>query len=912
MATERLIIEITDSGARVVQRDILAIGLASKQAALGTNALNASLKGTAATAGILRQSLQLLGIGSLAIGIRAAVGSLASFEQKMAAVRAVSQATEQEFEAFRETALDLGRTTRFSAVEAAEGMEILARTGFSANQVISATADVLRLAQVGSLDLADAAEITAAVLSGFKLDVSESGRVTDVLATVANKTKTSVEQMGEAMKFVAPSAKGLGVSLEETSAALGVLSDAGLTASLAGTGLRRVLSELEAPTDKAVRRLSELGLTAAEVRPSQVGLVEAIDRLRDAGVDAGLALELFGDRGGPAFEVLASGLPKILELTETLRNARGSAAETAKVMDDNLGAAFKRVVTSSQAAVIALGDVGGTAAIRAALEGIAEAFRIISRNAGVAAAAIAGFALGGPIFAVLSAALVGFSDQIALTSDGVVTLQTVLLQTLKNAAVLFDKFVGVLTGGIAAVLVTFKQIPAALVDLFITGLNAVIGIINAFLRRVQLVLNNAINDINALSAQAGDAFGLGSAGLDIKPVVIGQLGELGNVVEGEMASLGEKASAAFAAGFTKQPGAAAAVQELIDKIAGGANPKPPVGGAAGPLAGAAPADDLDSRAIVARGTFAQLNKEIDDQVKLLQLTTLEREGAARALEVENELMSRGIDLKTEENQALLAGVAARLQLLEAERRRAAVLDEIRAPQAEFVEKQGILNQLLAEGKITADENAEAMRVLNAETVRGTSGLDGFIDAMERADTSAHALGEAIAGALTGAIGQASDALADFAISGFQDVEALKEAFSNLFADLAKQILKIIIQTLILKAIQGALGGGVGSAVGAAVGGAGTEVALAQGRQAGGPVATGRPVVVGENGPELFVPPSSGSIVSNGQMGAAPVNVSIVNVTDPDEVTSVINSTEGEEVVMNVLSRNRRRLQQIVS
>lgn len=918
MASEKLIIEISETGARVVQRSILGIGLASQQAAVQQQGLNAAMRGTAVTAGFLRQSLTLLGIGSLAIGVRGAVSSLAAFEQRMAAVKAVSEATDEEFASFRETALELGRSTRFSAVEAAEGMEVLARAGFTANQTLSATADVLRLAQVGGLDLANAADIAAATLAGFRLDVSESGRVTDVLAKAANESKTSVEGIGFAMKFAAPAAAGLGISLEETAAAMGVLSNAGLEASLAGTGLRRVLSELESPQKKTVRLLAELGVQAAEVRPSQVGLTAALERLKEAGTDVGVALEIFGDRGGPAFEVLAAGLPKVKELTEVLNNAQGSAAKTAAVMDDNLGAAFKRVVTSAQAAVISLGDVGGTAAIRSALEGIAEAFRIISRNAGVAAAAIAGFFLGGPVIAVLTAALVAFSDQIALTSDGVVTLRTVLLEMLKTAAFGFDKLVGGLTGGIAAVLVTFQQIPAALVDLFVQGLNKVIGVINAFLRKVQLVINSTLTEINAISAQAGEAFGFGSAGLDIKPVVLGQIDEVGNVMAGEMEALGAKASEAFAAGFTKQPGAEKAIQRLIDAAAGGRRPAgAAAGGGVGPLAAGAGVDagleDETTRGRQAAGIFSQLNREIEDEARLLRLSAREREVGARILDIENNLKSRGIDVTTQENTKLLEGVEARIRMLEAEKLRAQVLDEIRGPSIELLETQTVLNQLLMEGAITAEEHAEAMRKLAAETQRGTSAFDGFVDAIERVDVSARALGENLAGALLGSIDRASDALADFAISGFQDVESLKQAFSDLFADLAKQILKIIIQTLILKAIQAAIpgGGGVGSAIGAAVGSAGTEAALTQ-RQAGGPVTRGRPVVVGERGRELFTPPSSGSIVPNSQIGAPQVNVSVVNVKDPDEVTSVINSAEGERVIMNVLSKNKQTLKALVS
>ena len=143
--------------------------------------------------------------------------------------------------------------------------------------------------------------------------------------------------------LLAPVAAGLGVSVEEAAAAVAALSDAGIQGSSAGTGLRRVLSSLESPTSQAVGILGELGLTSEQVRVSQVGLTGALRALAQAGIDTGTALELFGDRGGPAFEVLSSSIPRVVELNAALGDAGGTAARIATVMDQNLNGALLAV-----------------------------------------------------------------------------------------------------------------------------------------------------------------------------------------------------------------------------------------------------------------------------------------------------------------------------------------------------------------------------------------------------------------------------------------------------------------------------------------------------------------------------------------------------------------------------------------
>ena len=325
---------------------------------------------------------------SISLGVTSAIRTLANFEQQMSTVRAITGATETQFRALRLEATRLGITTRFSASEAAEGMQFLARAGFEVDEVLASINDTLLLAQAGALSLGAAADIASNILTGFRLSAAEAGRVVDVLALAANSANTNVQQLGDAMKFVAPVAAGLGVSLEEAAAAISTLSDAGLQGSLAGTGLRRVLAELESPASKTVKILRTLGLTANDVRISQVGLTRALENLRKAGVDTGLALEIFGDRGGPAFEVMSTAIPRIKELTEALEDSGGTAERIARIMDNNLNGALLAVRSAIEGLVLALGDAGATGVLTTLFGLIAEGLRFIATNIDVVVRAI--------------------------------------------------------------------------------------------------------------------------------------------------------------------------------------------------------------------------------------------------------------------------------------------------------------------------------------------------------------------------------------------------------------------------------------------------------------------------------------------------------------------------------------------
>lgn len=169
-------------------------------------------------------------VGSVALlGLGAAVYNVAgNFDEQMARVNSISDEVGVSFAELREQAIDLGAKTAFSATEAAGGMEAMASAGFNTQQIYDSMSGVLDLAAVSGGDVAMAAENAGAALNGFGLEASQAGHVADVFAMSAAKTNAEVGDMGEAMKYVAPQASAMGISLEETAAAIGVMSDNGI------------------------------------------------------------------------------------------------------------------------------------------------------------------------------------------------------------------------------------------------------------------------------------------------------------------------------------------------------------------------------------------------------------------------------------------------------------------------------------------------------------------------------------------------------------------------------------------------------------------------------------------------------------------------------------------------------------
>lgn len=296
----------------------------------------------------------------IGIGVAAAkVGG--DFEAQMSRVKAISGATGDAFEQMKQQAIDLGAKTAFSAKESAAGMENLASAGFSAQEIMKAMPGLLDLAAVSGGDVALASENTATALRGFGLEASEAGHVADVFARAAADTNAEVGDMGEALKYVAPVANSMGISLEETAAAIGIMSDAGIKGSQAGTTLRGALSRLARPTKAMQDTMDNLGVSFYDADGKMKPLKTQVELLKKA--FEGLTPEqqqnalvtLYGQESLSGMMALIDKGPDSLgKLTKSLKDSDGAADDMARTMQDNMNSSIEQMFGAFESAAIVI------------------------------------------------------------------------------------------------------------------------------------------------------------------------------------------------------------------------------------------------------------------------------------------------------------------------------------------------------------------------------------------------------------------------------------------------------------------------------------------------------------------------------------------------------------------------------
>lgn len=333
-------------GKVVIETDLDSSGIESGLKKLGS----ITAKGLkAATTAITGTSIALGGIATAAIK----VGS--DFESQMSRVKAISGATGEEFEKLKEQAIQLGADTAFSSKQAAEGMENLAAAGFATNEIVDAMPGLLSLAAAAGEDLATSSDIAASTLRGFGLEAKDMEHVADVLAANANRTNSSVAQTGEAMKYVAPLARAAGLSLEETAAAIGIMADAGIQGSQAGTTLRGAISRLSKPTDDMQEAMDKLGISFYDSNGKMKSLTEQVGMLRKATEGMtdeqknNLLVTLYGQEALSGMVALINeGEGSLGDLTEAYKNCDGEAQKAAETMQDNLSSALEQLGGSAE------------------------------------------------------------------------------------------------------------------------------------------------------------------------------------------------------------------------------------------------------------------------------------------------------------------------------------------------------------------------------------------------------------------------------------------------------------------------------------------------------------------------------------------------------------------------------------
>lgn len=436
--------------------------------------------------------------------MQAAAGSVEAFAQIDAALRQTLAIAGEDAARFDELAKfmnELATETVFTATELAEASVQLSRAGFSADELKEALPGIAMGAAAAGESMGSMSDVVIAALGGFQLGTDETSKVVDVLTAAANNANTSVGELGEGLKYVGPIAQSLGVSVEDTAALMGLLANAGIKASQAGTTLRggfsrlaraaagtnSELSEYSRGTSRLSGVLKEMSVDIADANGNLLPTPQLLGKLREGfakleGTEKNLAASiLFGEEAGAGWvSLLNTNADEVDNFFQTTANAQGTAAETAEQNLAGIAGALKLLESATQSVSIAFGKFLDTAlepivrAVTAALNAFNSlpepiqqaAFAVGILTAGLTALGVAMTIIKGIQFGSIFGAVTG-----AVTQSGVsvAAFASSLSGKFVAAATLAKAKIVALNGAIAAM--NAKTIGTALM----TGLNGIVA-----------------------------------------------------------------------------------------------------------------------------------------------------------------------------------------------------------------------------------------------------------------------------------------------------------------------------------------------------------------------------------------------------------------------------------------------------
>jgi TP901 family phage tail tape measure protein len=341
----------------------------------------------------------MLGFGASAVaGVGLAVKTYADFDKQMSSVKAATHETAANMDLLKQAAIEAGADTSFSAKEAAQGIEEMAKAGVSTKDILAGGLNgALALAAAGAIDVGEAAETAASAMTQFKLKGSDIPHIADLLAAGAGKAQGSVHDMGAALNQVGLVAAQTGLTIEETTGGLAAFASAGLTGSDAGTSFKTMLGALTPNSAAAASAMKELGISAFDSQGKFVGLSEFAGNLKES--LSGLTDEqrnstletIFGSDAVRAAAVLYEQGADGVQKWEDAVNDAGYAAETAALMQDNLAGDLEKLGGSFDTVLLQSGS-GANEVLRGlvqSLEDVVDAAGkvpapVLSAGAGIA------------------------------------------------------------------------------------------------------------------------------------------------------------------------------------------------------------------------------------------------------------------------------------------------------------------------------------------------------------------------------------------------------------------------------------------------------------------------------------------------------------------------------------------------
>lgn len=283
-----------------------------------------------------------IGTASIAVG--------AEFEKQMSTVRAISGASQKEYEELNDMAKELGRTTQFTASEAGSAMEYMAMAGWKTEDMLAGLPGLLDLSAASGEDLAATSDIVTDAMTAFGMGADEVERFSDVLAAATSDSNTTVAGMGESFKYVGSIAGALKYDVEDVSLALGLMANQGIKGSQSGTSLRKIMSNMRKDTKVASEALGEYVIQTTNADGSMRKYSDVIKDMRYAFAQmtdtekAANAEAIAGKTGMAGLLAIVNTSEKdYKKLEKAIRNSKGAAEEMSRIRQDNLAGDFERL-----------------------------------------------------------------------------------------------------------------------------------------------------------------------------------------------------------------------------------------------------------------------------------------------------------------------------------------------------------------------------------------------------------------------------------------------------------------------------------------------------------------------------------------------------------------------------------------
>lgn len=523
------------------------IGDAEKKASSFSDIFKGAFLGDLASSAIQKLGSTVIDLGKKVFE----VGS--GFQSSMSNVAAISGATGDELIALTNKAKEMGATTQFSASEAADALSYMAMAGWDTNDMLDGLEGIMNLAAASGEDLATTSDIVTDALTAFGMSASQSGKLADIMAAAASNANTNVSMMGDTFKYVAPVAGALGYSAEDVAAAIGLMANAGIKGSQAGTSLRTILSSLANPTGRAATALNKLGISAQDSSRNMIPLRDLLGNLREKfnglsdAQKSEYAASIAGQEGmSGLLAIVGASNADFNNLINAIDNSSGAAENMANVMNDNVNGALTKMKSALegfgisifdsfsgplQSALESLSTVfgGATELLSPAIEAIKTAFSGLKETINSAftpeqQAAISSFfqTLGSAViaapFQILSAAIQAvvqvIRTLITIGATIVSFFSTTLPNAIQTAANWFQQLPGKISSAITSALNNVKSWAQNVANTMRNGAqNAINGVITFFQQlpgKISAFLTNAVNsakkwatDMAARAREAG-------------------------------------------------------------------------------------------------------------------------------------------------------------------------------------------------------------------------------------------------------------------------------------------------------------------------------------------------------------------------------------------------------------------------